>query len=97
MTTLIITPIDMRAPGSFSKRKRILRAYADMQEGVKSNDIVALVAAYEKIEKLVVDNLSTDDGTSVADALELASAAQFDAFIQGLLGGETIPNVKSAT
>ena len=96
MTTLIITPIDMRAPGSFSKRKRILRAYADMQEGMTKGDVVALVSAYERIEEMVTANLKTDDGTPVSEALEAASAEQYDLFMRGLLGTETIPPVTSA-
>jgi hypothetical protein len=96
MTQLIVTPIDMAEAGSYAKRKRLLRAYAGMQSAMQGNDVVALVAAYDAIEEMVVANLVTDDGTSVAEALEMASADQFDVLMRGLLGGETIPPVKSA-
>jgi hypothetical protein len=96
MTTLTITPIDMTAPGSFAKRKRLLKAYAAMQDAIKGNDVVALVAAYDRIEAMVTENLHTDDGTPVSEALEQASAKQFDQLMSGLLGGETVPNAKSA-
>jgi hypothetical protein len=97
MTQLIVTPIDMSAKGSFKLRKRLLTAYADMQEAIKSNDIRALTAAYDTIEAMVRDRLETDDGTPVADALEEASAEQFDQLMGGLLGEPTIPNARSAT
>jgi len=95
MTQLIVTPIDMAAKGSFAKRKRLLRAYADMQAAVKDNDIGVLTAAYESIEAMVVTQLTTDDGTPVAIALEDASAEQFDQLMGGLLGEPTVPNPKS--
>lgn len=97
MTTLTITPIDMSAAGSFAKRKRLLKAYAAMQDAIKGNDVVALVAAYDRIEAMVTENLYTDDGTPVSEALEMASAEQFDALMSGLLGTPTIPPVTSAT
>lgn len=97
MTQLIVTPIDMSARGSFKLRKKLLTAYADMQEAIKSNDIRALTAAYDTIEAMVRDRLETDDGTPVADALEEASAEQFDQLMGGLLGEPTIPNARSAT
>ena len=97
MTQLIVTPIDMSARGSFKLRKKLLTAYADMQEAIKANDIRALTAAYDTIEAMVRDRLETDDGTPVADALEEASAEQFDQLMGGLLGEPTIPNARSAT
>lgn len=97
MTKLIVTPIDMAAKGSFKLRKRLLTAYADMQDAIKGNDVRALTAAYDTIEAMVRDRLETDDGTPVADALEEASAEQFDQLMGGLLGEPTIPNARSAT
>jgi hypothetical protein len=96
MTQLIVTPIDMAAKGSFRLRKRLLAAYADMQEAIASNNVRGLTAAYDAIEAMVVDRLETDDGTPVAEALEDASAEQFDRLMGGLLGEPTIPNSKSA-
>lgn len=96
MTKLIVTPIDMAAKGSFKLRKRLLSAYADMQEAIKNNDIRTLTNAYDAIEALVRDRLETDDGTPVAEALEDASAEQFDQLMGGLLGEPTLPNSKSA-
>ncbi len=96
MTRLLVTPIDMGAPGSYLERKRLLNAYAEMQKAQKSTDIDGLLAAFETFEALVVKHAETDDGTTVAEALELASADEFDALLTALLGdAETVPNPSS--
>ena len=96
MTKLIVTPIDMSAPGSYRERKRLLHAYAEMQKAQKSTDIDGLLAAFETFEAMVVVHAETDDGSTVAEALEMASADDFDALVRGLLGNrETVPNPSS--
>ena len=93
MTKLIVTPIDMSAPGSYRERKRLLHAYAKMQKAQESTDIDGLLAAFETFEALVVVHAETDDGSTVAEALEMASADEFDALLTALLGdAETVPN-----
>lgn len=97
MTQLIVTPIDMSAPGSFVQRKKLLQAAHALQEAQKTGDIDAMLRGYELIEGLVREHLETDDGTSVEDALEMCSANDFDALIGALVTGETVPNPSSAS
>lgn len=96
MTTLIITPIDMAAKGSHAERKRVQREYARIQGAMETHDIGVLCDAYDAIEVIVAKHSTTDDGTSVADALEMASENDFQMLMRGLLGMETIPPVTSA-
>ena len=93
MTKLLVTPIDMSAPGSYRERKRLLHAYAEMQKAQKSTDIDGLLAAFETFEAMVVVHAETDDGSTVAEALEMASADEFDALLTALLSDTaTVPN-----
>ena len=98
MTKLIVTPIDMGAPGSFKARKRLLRALSTFSRASADGETNALIDALDTLEVLVCEYLETDDGTSVADALEMCSADDFDALVGGLINGqETIPNASSAS
>ena len=97
MTQLIVTPIDLTAPGSFLQRKRLLRAVAALQEAQKAGDVAGVLDGYEQLESLVREHLETDDGTPVEEALEQCSAADFDKLANALMSGETVPNSKSAT
>jgi len=93
MTKLIVTPIDMAAPGSYRERQQLLRAYATFQDAQVSSDVGAISAAFETFEELVTAHAETDDGSTVAEALEMASANEFDALLTALLGRrETVPN-----
>lgn len=88
MTTLIIKPIDMSAPGSFRQRSRLMRAVAmTKQDGGGP----AIAGAYVAIEDLVLERLETDDGTPVEDALDRLSADQFDALLQTMAGENAVP------
>jgi len=97
MTKLIVTPIDMSAPGSFALRKKVFRALAALEEGRDSGSVVRMMAAMEAVEAMLRDHLETDDDTTVEEALEMCSAEEFDALISGLFGRETVPNPKSAS
>ena len=98
MTKLIVTPIDMNARGSFRERQKLLRAFAALQEAPGSANVAAMVAAYDEFETLVAAHAETDDGTPVADALDSASANDFDHLLGALLSKqETVPPVKSAS
>jgi len=97
MTKLIVTPIDMSAPGSFAQRKAMLHAARDVEEARKSNDIGQMTAAFDAIEALVRSHLETDDGTPVEEALAMCSADDFDALFAGLMQRETVPNRSGAS
>lgn len=88
MTTLIVTPIDWSAPGSFRKRSKLMRAIA-MLRGTPNIETSA--AAYVSVEDLVVERLETDDGTPVEDALDQLSADQFDELLQSIAGENAVP------
>ena len=97
MSKIIVTPIDMSAPGSYRARKELLRAYAVLQDAQKTTDIAQMMTAFDALEKLVCAHAETDDGSTLAEALEQASADDFDRLIGALLVGETVPNPSSAS
>jgi len=97
MTKITVTPIDPTARGSYRERREVLRAYANIRAAGKTGDIDALLAAYDALEVVVLKHAQTDDGTALAEAIEAASAEEFDALIAAVLGGEeTVPNPTSA-
>ena len=98
MTKLIVAPIDMAARGSYRERQKLLHAYAALQEAQKATEIAGMVSAFDTFEALISAHATTDDGTTVAEALEMCSANDFDLLLGALLGrGETIPPVSSAS
>ena len=92
MTTLIITPIDMSAPGSFRQRSRLMRAIAMMRD---TKDGAATAAAYIAVEDLTLERIRTDDGTPVEEILDRLSADEFDTLLQSIAGESAVPT-KSA-
>jgi hypothetical protein len=98
MTKLIVTPINMNARGSFRERQKLLRAFAALQDAPKSTNVGAMVSAYDEFEALIAAHAETDDGKTVAEALELASATEFDQLLGALLAkAETVPNPSGAS
>jgi len=97
MTKLIVTPIDMSAPGSYRERKELLKAFAAFQDAQRESDIRQMMGALETLEGLVCSHAETDDGSTVAEALEMASADDFDQLIGALVATETVPNPSSAS
>lgn len=97
MTKIIVTPIDMSAPGSYRERKQMIKAYAALQEAWKASDLAQLDTAFDGIERLVLAHATTDDGTSVSDALGEASAEDFDRLMWAIVNGETVPNPSSVS
>ena len=93
MTKLIVTPIDMTAKGSWAKRRKLFHALRDLNSG----QLALIVDAMDAVEELVGDHLETDDGTPIAEVLEMCSAEDYDALIAGLFGGETVKNPRSAS
>ena len=98
MTRIIVTPIDMSAPGSYRKRKQVLKVAAEFQAALTSDNVMALNRAMDQIEAIVLSYAETEDGTPLDAALEDASADDFDALLLAILGnGETVPNVTSTS
>lgn len=87
LTTLIVTPMDMEAPGSYRQRRALLQAGAAQE----SKDGAVRARAVMAVEDVVLAHLSTDDGTPVEEALDRLSAAEFDALIPMLLGEAVDP------
>ena len=96
MTKLIVTPIDMAAPGSYAQRKRLIRAIAKLQDAQEKQRVADLADGLDTLEALVTAHLETDDGTPVGEALEQLSANEFDNLLGALVTTETVPNPKSA-
>jgi len=98
MTKLIVTPIDMAAPGSYRERQKLLRAFAALQDAPKAANVTTMLAAFDQFEALIAAHAETDDGTSVAEALDGASANDFDQLLGALLSKqETVPNPSGAS
>ena len=98
MTKLIVTPIDMAAPGSYRERQKLLRAFAVLQDAPQATNVAMMLGAYDEFETLVAAHAETDDGTPVADALDAASANDFDRLLGALLSKqETVPPANSAS
>ena len=95
MTKLIVTPIDMAAPGSYAQRKRLVRTIARLQDAQENKRAREMVGAFDDLEALIIAHLETDDGTPVTDALEQLSANDFDQMVGALVTAETVPNPKS--
>ena len=79
MTTLIVKPIDLSAPGSYRERKRYLRLLKRLRSD--EPDAKGVLEALEEVDELITSRLRTDDGTPVEDALDQLSAQQFDALL----------------
>lgn len=92
MTTLIVKPLDYTAPGSFRQRSRLLRSVALMRN---AKDPAEIAAAYVMLEDLALERCATDDGSPVADVLDMLSAEQFDQLMQSIAGESPVPT-KSA-
>ncbi|MCK9357719.1 MAG: hypothetical protein M0R22_11350 [Dehalococcoidia bacterium] len=97
MTKLIVTPIDMAARGSFALRKKLFRALEALERARANSSMIEMMAAMDTLEGMIAANLATDDDTTVAEALDLCSAEEWDTFVSALLGRETVPNSKSAS
>ncbi len=98
MSKIIVTPIDMAAPGSYGQRKRVLRAFGALQDAQESGDVRQIVKAFDALEAVVIEHAETDDGAPIGEALEQASAEDFDALLGAIIGtSETVPNPSSAS
>jgi hypothetical protein len=82
LTKLIVSPIDLAAPGSYRERKRFLRLLKRLR--ANEPDAEGVLGALEEVDALISSRLRTDDGTSVEDALDLLSAQQFDALLSAI-------------
>lgn len=102
MTKLILAPFDPAAKGSHAERiavMRILDAYdhlkepiADPQENHRRN--MELIRLTLQLNKVLYHRFSTDNGTTVEEALEQISSDDYDAIALGALneaGESTVP------
>ena len=88
MTTLIVRPIDMSAPGSFRQRSKLMQAIAMMKD---NKDGSTVASAYMLIENLILSRIETEDGSPVEDALDQLSANEFDGLLQSIAGESAVP------
>ena len=94
MTKLIVTPLDMAAPGSYKARRLLQRLTAiyrtlrdmgdadDEDSRQRRGDLMGQAWALQ--DDLLLPRLRTDDGTPVEDALDTLSAADFDSMLSRL-------------
>ena len=84
MTTLIVKPIDLSAPGSYTARKQFLRLWGRFQKSQDDRAPDEMMALLDEFDALVLSRLRTDDGSPVEDALDEISANQFDQLMAAL-------------
>lgn len=88
----------MSAPGSHKRRKEVFKALSAYTQIQKTPDVSLLVESWERLEAILPEFLSTDDGSDPMEALDEVSADQFDQLCIGLLGVmPTVPEAKSAS
>jgi hypothetical protein len=95
MTKLKVRPIDPKAPGSWKKRRKLLAVTRDVKKAVESKDEVAIIDGIEALEALIIGNLYTDDGSSVEEALELLSVAEWEQLSADYGAEEAVPTTSS--
>jgi hypothetical protein len=95
MTKLIVTPIDLSAPGSFKARRDFMNLARQLEELKKSEQEgkwQAILATYDSLESFLLPRLRTDDDVSVEDVLSQISADEFDELIGKVsFGDEAVP------
>jgi hypothetical protein len=87
MPTLIVTPINPAAPGSYRERKRLRRLAARISEAQAANDVGTVMRLWEDADDMLIARLKTDDGSPVEDVLDLLSADDFDRLFQAMSAG----------
>ena len=91
MTTLIVKPIDMEAPGSHLERLRVLRAMRDLAavaDGTSDSAAgILAISAYVDLEDVIRPRLRTESGKPAEEVLEGLSGNDFDALFPVLLNG----------
>lgn len=85
MTKLIVTPIDPKATGSHKKRRQLVSIWRQLRDASESNDPEQLIGAYDAIESFLTPMLRTDNGSSVAKALDDVSMEDFDNLLSRIL------------
>lgn len=85
MATLIVTPFDPKAKGSFRQRTTMFEAYQQMGIAKKTNKVFDYAASQLALERATIERLKTDDGTPVEDVLAELSADEFDELVSALL------------
>ncbi|GEM_PF-2854289 len=101
MTKLIVKPIALSEPGSYRERNQFFKVIRRFNGLKDSEDGLAVVDAYDEVERLILPRLKTADGTPVEAALDRLSAQEFDALLSAIAfeAGETVPpaNASSST
>lgn len=98
MSTLVVTPLDLDAPGSYRLFKRFRRLQRDHNAALQSKDSEAVDRTLEALESMIESHLSTDDGSPAIDLIDQLSYTQFwdlfDAIIpsaKGVVADEAVP------
>jgi len=98
VTKIIVTPIDMSAPGSYRERKTVMRAWRAFVDAQNDADPIALLDAQDALETVTLAHAETEDGSPLEEALDDISAEAFDALCLAIIAGkETVPNASSTS
>lgn len=98
MTKLIVTPIDVSAPGSYKQRKKFLsliRRFSEAKDAAPL-EVLSLMA---ETDDLIRSHLATEDDSSVDEILDQLSAKEFDQLLAAIAfeGTDAVPPEKSSS
>ena len=96
MAQLIVTPIDRTAPGSHKQIKEMIRAFGALQSGASKNP-AEMLAAYEKLETLLLPHLASDNGVEPLALFDDISEDRYGELLQGLIGAPSVPEVNGVS
>ena len=85
MPTLIVTPIDYSAAGSYVLRRRVLKASKKINDAIEQEDGMATIEAALEIEDVLLDRVKVKGKGTVEKALAEISANDFDSLLGALL------------
>lgn len=98
MTKLVVTPIDINAPGSYRQRKKFLGLISRLAtvKDQKPDDVLAIL---DETDALIRSHLKTDDDTPVEELLDQLSAKDFDQLLSAIAfeGADTVPSGNSSS
>lgn len=90
MTKIIVSPIELSAPGSYRVRSRFMRLVQKVRR-ITKEDLDGTMDSMLELEDFVLSRLETDDGTPVAEALDKLSAKQFDELYSAIAFEDPVP------
>lgn len=97
VTTIIVTPLDRKAPGGFRQYQRVRRFMLRGTQAQKSNDVAASLEADVEIEDWVLSRCRTSDGSPLDEALDGISYEDYLGLFKAALGEPSVDPLKTGS